>query len=287
MTGAAAVATRLVGGFVDGVGGIVESTVDLLFPPQCAWCHVPAGIDQRLCQACRGRLVSEYYRCQKCAAPLPRVLPNADCVRCRTGKWRFTSVITLAPYRGDMRRAVIMMKRKHHEPLRRAIADLLGEKLWATFPSALSIDRPTLPLKGTSGILNDGTGTHLPPLLVPVPYHWSHGFSSAADTAELLAFGIAERTRWPVVRGAVRRVRKTAKQGVMSWNERKANVRKAFVVNATELLLERQVLLVDDVLTSGATAAELSRILLAAGAASVSVVVAARATGVRESPAME
>lgn len=258
--------------------------VDLLFPPQCAWCQQPTRISQRLCERCRQRFVSDYYRCQKCAAPLPTVLPNTQCVRCRAGKWRFTTVVTLATYRGDMRRAVIMMKRKRCEPLRRAMADLLGEKLLGEW----------LPAQATAE-LNVASGPHVAgesptahqPVLIPVPYHWSHGFSSAAGTAELLAQGIAAYTSWPVVRGAVRRVRKTAKQGVLTWAERKANVRKAFALNSDCAIRGRQVLLVDDVFTSGATAAELTRILLRGGAANVSIVVVARATGVRESPGME
>jgi ComF family protein len=265
---------------------LVDGFVDLLFPPQCVWCHVPSSIGERLCDACRQRFVSNYYRCQKCAAPLPRVLPNADCIRCRAGKWRFDRVYALAPYRGDMRRAVIMMKRRRFEPLRRALADLLGEKLLAEFNScAEAIKANALPGNDVDEHATEA-GSQLP-VLVPVPYHWSHSFSTAADTAELLAYGISQRTSWPVVRSAIGRVRKTAKQGVLTWAERKVNVRQAFAMKAPQLIEKRHVLLVDDVMTSGATTAELSRLLLKAGAMRVSVVVAARASGVRESPACQ
>lgn len=260
---------------------LVDGFVDLLFPPQCVWCHVPSCIGQRLCDACRQRFVSHYYRCQKCAAPLPSVLPNADCVRCRSGKWRFDRVYTLAPYRGEMRRAVIMMKRRRFEPLRRALADLLGEKLLAEFKSCADAKNSNaLPGNQVDQCAADSTIDL--PVLVPVPYHWSHGFTSAADTAELLAYGIAQRTAWPVVKDAIGRVRKTAKQGVLTWAERKVNVRQAFAMRSPKLIEKRHVMLVDDVMTSGATAAELSRLLLKSGAMRVSVVVAARATGVRE-----
>ncbi len=266
---------------------LFDGFINLLFPPQCAWCQLPTPIGQRLCDPCRGRFVSDYYRCLKCAAPLPRVVPNTDCVRCRTGKWRFDTVYTLAPYRGEMRRAVIMMKRKRFEPLRRAIAELLADKLLAE----ISVGQVFDPLDSAAGNSMGGEvaaqTTGELPVLVPVPYHWSHGFSTAADTAELLASSIADRTSWPVARGALRRVRKTAKQGVLTWAERKVNVRRAFAVKSPNLIEKRHVLLVDDVLTSGATAAELSRLLLKAGAIRVSMVVAARATGVRESTTME
>ena len=237
--------------------------LDLLYPPECVWCQTPADLNQRLCSTCNSRFLSNYYRCQKCAAPLPRVLPNADCSRCRSAKWRFTHVVALATYRGEMRRAVIMMKRSRFEPLRRAMAELLAEQLRS---------EPTLP-------------DH-PPLLIPVPYHWSHAFSTATNTAELLAQGIAARIGWPIDRSAVRRSRKTSKQGMLSWAERKINVRHAFTVRAPARVRGHQVWLVDDVMTSGATTAELARQLLRAGAAVVNVAVVARGTGVRESSSL-
>ena len=237
--------------------------LDLIYPPECAWCQTPCELTERLCDTCLARFVSSYYRCHKCAAPLPQVLPNHDCVRCRQAKWRFSRVVTLATYRGDMRRAIISMKRKRFEPLRRAMADLLGQQL-----------------------LSEPKHSDALPLLIPVPYHWSHAFSSSANTSELLAQGIATTCGWPIAQHIVRRMRKTSKQGLLSWAERKTNVRHAFSVKSPEGIQDRQVWLVDDVMTSGATAAELARLLLKSGAAQVNVAVVARGTGVRESPSM-
>ena len=146
---------------------------------------------------------------------------------------------------------------------RRAMADLLGQQLLLEPQHAAAL-----------------------PLLIPVPYHWSHAFSSSANTSELLAQGIATTCRWSVAQRIVRRTRKTSKQGLLSWAERKTNVRHAFSVHAPNALQGRQVWLVDDVMTSGATTAELARLLLKAGAAQVNVAVVARGTGVRESPSM-
>lgn len=256
---------------------LLGNLLDLVYPPECAWCGDRIRADQRLCSGCRNRFLSDYYRCLKCATPLPRVVPNADCYRCRDTHWRFSQVITLAPYRGDMRRAVISIKKRRFETLRRALGELLGEKLLAEPQIAAP------PGEAPCGQTSQGA----PPLLIPVPYHWSHHFSSAAATAESLARAIAHRTHWPVANHALRRIRKTSKQGLLSWTERSANVRNAFSVRVPAIIAGRRVLLVDDVLTSGATAAELSRILLRAGAASVAVVVAARATGVREAESID
>ncbi len=252
---------------------LLGNFIDLVYPPECAWCGDRIAKDQRLCSGCRGRFLSDYYRCQKCATPLPRVVPNTDCYRCRNANWRFSHVVTLAPYRGDMRRAVISIKKRRFELLRRAIGDLLGEVLLA--------DQSINPVLFHES--RQSTTDSEPPLLIPVPYHWSHHFSSAAATAESLARAIGHRTRWPVAIRAIQRMRRTSKQGLLTWTARAANVRNAFSIPSPAAIAARRVLLVDDVLTSGATAAELSRILMKAGAKSVAVVVAARATGVRDS----
>ncbi|MEZ6077918.1 MAG: hypothetical protein R3C56_20275 [Pirellulaceae bacterium] len=106
-------------------------------------------------------------------------------------------------------RAIISMKRNRFEPLRRAMADLLGQQL-----------------------LLEPQHTDALPLLIPVPYHWSHAFSSSTNTAELLAQGIATTSGWPIAQRIVRRIRKTSKQGMLSWAERKTNVRHAFSVKS-------------------------------------------------------
>ncbi len=123
------------------------------------------------------------------------------------------------------------------------------------------------------------------PWIVPIPYHWSHAFSTAAPTANSLAWAIGRHTGFAVKIGLARRTRKTAKQGMLSWTERKQNVRGAFKIRGARDLSGRHVLLVDDVLTSGATAGELAQCFMQAGAGEVSVVVVARGTGSKESSA--
>lgn len=255
---------------------ICRGLIDLIYPPECAWCQAPSDVSERLCLSCRQRFMSDYYRCQTCAAPLPSVLPNERCVRCRQANWRFSRTLALAPYRGQMRQAVIMMKRKRFEPLRRALADLLGEQLLAL----MTPDPPTD--QQPAAVADSSAGAGVQPVLLPVPYYWSHYYSTSANTAELLARGIAARTGWPISLRALQRTRKTSKQGLLTWAERKNNVRQAFSVRQREAIVNRQVWLIDDVMTSGATAAELTRILLKAGAQQVNVAVVARGTGVRE-----
>jgi ComF family protein len=121
-----------------------------------------------------------------------------------------------------------------------------------------------------------------PPLLVPVPLHcWRH-LARGYDQAYLLARALAAVRGWECAR-LLKRVRATRPQGSALALSRGANVRAAFELRhgwgrAPKVRLARRtVWLVDDVLTSGATADECARCLLKAGAARVEVVVVARA----------
>lgn len=240
-----------------------QSICDLVCPPECIWCEQSVSQGEKFCSRCRERFVSNYHRCQHCAMPVPNVVPNDDCHRCRPMKWKFTRVYTLGPYGGERRDAVVLMKKPPFELLRRAVAELMSEMV----ASELS----TLPQ-------DDGTK----PLLIPVPNHWTHALGGAADSAGVLAKQIGKFTGWDVKRRLVRRTRKTGKQGMLAWSERAKNVRGAFEIPDAEPLCGRHVILVDDVLTSGATCGELAGRLTKAGARRVDILVAARGTGAKE-----
>ena len=240
----------------------LDSLRNLVCPPECVWCGTPTASGIDFCSECRPALLSQYYHCQRCATPLPNVVPNGDCFRCRHSGWKFSRVVTLGPYRGRRREAVILAKKRSFESLRLGIGRLLAELI---MQQPAVVQQPPLP-----------------PLIVPVPYHWTHAFSGTARTANSLAQAIGQHNGWPVKTRIARRIRKTAKQGMLSWTERKQNVRGAFEIRQAKVLSGRHVLLVDDVLTSGATAGELAGRLVRAGAREVSVVVIARGTGTKD-----
>ena len=115
-------------------------------------------------------------------------------------------------------------------------------------------------------------------VLVPVPLHRRRLFQRRYNQAALLAHGLARAARKPVLPDALVRVRATASLGDKSAAERAVEVSGAFAVRPSRVrrLSGRRVLLIDDVMTSGATANACAVALLAAGAAAVDVLVAAR-----------
>ena len=114
--------------------------------------------------------------------------------------------------------------------------------------------------------------------LVPVPLHWRRQWARRFNQSAMLAAAIAKETGMPIAFGALKRVKATAQQVGLSQAERAANIQGAFRVSADgkAAVAGRRLVLVDDVLTSGATAEGCARALLRAGAANVDVLVFAR-----------
>ena len=119
-------------------------------------------------------------------------------------------------------------------------------------------------------------------LIVPVPLHRWRLFKRRYNQAALLARSMAQLVKRPVGVDVLCRVRSTPSQGKMNREERRKNVKGAIIVNSRymEKIKGKNILLVDDVLTTGATVNECARILQAAGASSVDVLTLMRTRSV-------
>jgi len=123
-------------------------------------------------------------------------------------------------------------------------------------------------------------------LLVPVPLHWRRAWSRRFNQSGALARVIERRTGVKLASEALRRVRPTEQQVGLSRTQRASNVQGAFRVAPDRKadIARRRVVLIDDVLTSGATVDACARALLRAGAAEVDVLVFARVVGTHKAP---
>jgi len=113
-------------------------------------------------------------------------------------------------------------------------------------------------------------------MIVPMPMHWLRRWRRGFNQADLLAREVARRTGVPLA-AVVKRRRATPPQAGLTSAARRANVAAAFAATNAEHIRGRRVLLIDDVLTTGATASACARILRQSGAASVTVLTLARA----------
>ncbi|MEA3108555.1 MAG: hypothetical protein QOI88_3160 [Gammaproteobacteria bacterium] len=129
-------------------------------------------------------------------------------------------------------------------------------------------------------LLNDANA------LFPVPLHWRRQWARRFNQSALLCEVIAKSSGVPVVHGALRRVKATPQQVGLTQSERATNVQGAFRVPPAEkaAVAGRHILLVDDVLTTGATLDACARVLLRAGAAQVDVLVFARVVAAGRGP---
>jgi ComF family protein len=191
--------------------------------------------------------------CPRCAARVgPFAVTDGSCAACRADPVPFEATVRLGPYDGPLREAVLRLKSSRNEGL----AELLGERLAEVHAARLR------------ALAADA--------VVPVPLYWwrrlRRGYNQSAAVARGLGqrLGVRCRTYW------LWQVRPTRPQKALSAAQRRDNVRGAY--RASARLDGRHVLLVDDVMTTGATAAEAARALVRAGAR-VSVAVLARAEG--------
>lgn len=234
---------------------VLEDCLDIIFPPVCLLCRTTASPVQprsSLCSACTAHLTGSHHTCLRCSAPLPPSVPRNDsCPHCQDTKWSFRRAYSLGPYAGRLRHAVILMKRPYFENLALRMGVLLADRIREQADT--SYER-----------------------IVATPQHWLRRMLRRTNSAEHLAETLARELQVPFSRRTLRRTKPTKKQGMLGIEHRRNNVRNAFSVSSPHSLRGKTVLLVDDILTSGSTAHEMARALLAGGATTVDVAVLAR-----------
>ena len=226
-----------------------------LFPPVCWLCRARRTVDGLGCpeHALRpSAFDAGEARCPSCLARLPRGIVRGPCATCRRAPRGHGRLVAFGAYRSDqaLREWILAFKHGGRPELARPLASLLA-------PLCAAVTR--------GGVL------------VPVPLHPLRQIERGYDQARLLARALREELGLELV-PALRRVRWTPPQGAAGARSRVANVDGAFrATRAAERLAGRALWLVDDVVTSGATAAACARVLRAAGAARVDVLALARA----------
>lgn len=223
---------------------LARSLAELVWPPRCAACRAPTTLEP-FCPTCAEALLEVPPGCARCGLPGPDPL----CGACRASPPAFASVRAGALFGGPLADAVHALKYGARPALARPLGAWLAARV-ALPPSAA---------------------------IVSVPLARRRRIERGYDQAGLLADEVAAaagRSR-DRLRGALRRVRETRPQVGRGRAERMRNVKGAF--RAEGPVAGREVVLVDDVVTTGATADAAARALLEAGAARVAVVALARA----------
>lgn len=234
-----------------------QGLLQLVFPSRCWACELalPVGAGS-FCPDCRESLVRDAWpACPRCGSTVgPHVVQDKGCTKCHGHSLQFEAVRRMGVYEGKLRDIILRMKQPNAEVL----AELLGE-LWFSVRAdqlrELHVD-----------------------LVVPIPLHWRRRWQRGYNQSEALARPIAKGLQAPFCSNWLRRKKHTAKQTSVKPEERREQLRGAFVAQTREAMRGKTILLVDDVLTTGSTASESGRALLAAGATRVVVAVLAHSS---------
>jgi len=231
-------------------------SLDLLLPPQCPVCGALVDAAGRLCPPCFGRMsFITTPLCLGCGVPfatMGEAGPTGRCLACLLRPPSFARARAALRYDEQARRLILPLKHGDRTELARMLAGLMARA------------GPVLLAEAD--------------VLVPVPLHRKRLAARRYNQAALLAGLLARAAGRPWLPQTLMRHRATVPLGDLGAAARLRTVTGAFGVTAreSEALRGKRVLLIDDVMTSGATASACATVLLGAGARAVDVLVAAR-----------
>jgi len=249
---------------------MMDGFLAVAFPTDCVLCGQELSSIGllRVCRICWDSLQAwQGPVCVRCGLPFAseHALDSAvaQCGACREAEPAFDAARSFGLYVGKLRQVILRAKFGSDERLSRHLGRLLAPA-WQALPQVEDLDSP---------------------LLVPVPLHSSRQRERGFNQSALLAAGLAgELGRengghdLAILAGCLRRHRATRPQTGLSVAARRENLRGAFEVAKPEQVRRRAIVLVDDVMTTGATISACARVLRRAGAACVLGITLARAT---------
>ncbi len=224
---------------------IINYIADLVFPPKCIYCNslLPPETRPIICRSCKENIPTAVNKCAKCGSDFYFADNRPVCSICRAAGRYFDGCLSSAVYDNEMRNAILEFKFKYRMYMASPLSVFLSDKLVEIGLTGRNID-----------------------YVVAVPCDVAHQRQRGFDTAGLLAKELAKRLNIPYKSDFLEKIRKTQPQKDLPLKQRTKNVKGSFRVTRPADVKGKSFLLVDDVITSGATLMELSRILKRSGA---------------------
>lgn len=229
---------------------MIRNVESAIMPRNCVFCGIECEAGEACCcSGCAEDLPWNELQCARCAESLPAPLPaGINCADCQQRPPPYVAAAAPLTYTFPVDAAIKALKFRRRLEYGPAFGAMLVAML-ARLPHDIDA-------------------------VLPVPLHWRRQAVRGFNQAHELCRPLRKCTDLPLVPN-VSRIRATPRQSGLSAEQRRRNLRAAFVVDGR--VESRHVLIVDDVITSGATCRQLARVLLRAGAEKVSVVAVARA----------
>jgi competence protein ComFC len=225
-----------------------KALFDFLFPPICLGCdkEIETGL---ICYQCSNQIsTSALGVCARCGYPLKY---DERCKHCRTNVI-LPRTRALGFYSEPFPPLIHALKYQG----KKSLAEIFG--------------------KGLTGLLNSDPVLKQADAIIPIPLHPARQRERGYNQTELLAIELSRQTGIPII-STLKRKKNTKSQTILDPDRRQENMRGAFVVKNTPLVLNKKVILIDDVMTSGATISSAAQTLSKAGADEVYGLVIARA----------
>lgn len=242
-----------------GIRRILDSLLNLLYPENCFICAVPLArhADCGICTSCWNKAVAlkiKLPRCPSCGLPLYNFQEDSEhlCGNCILQAPPYAGARSFGYYTAELSAIIRGLKFLGRRSLAGLLAPLLADAFY------------------------DSWGREEFDLIAPLPLHAKRRRDRGYNQSELLARLLARQVAVPIENDILQRVRPTLPQVGLSDSQRLENVRGAFRCVKPRRVSNMRILLVDDVMTTGATAASAARALLEGGARQVSILTVAR-----------
>lgn len=211
--------------------------LDLIFPPLCVVCK---GKDINfLCEKCKKSI--EFIKdnfCYLCGDKAQgKITPRATCGKCRQERIYFTQGRSVARYSGTLKE--IIHKFKYHQ--KKYLAKVLGNLMVDYLKDDFWID-----IKNVD-------------IIIPIPLHRKRERERGFNQSELLGKNIASYFKIEILSNVLFRTKETRPQFFLRERERKENIKNAFTLKNEEIIKNKNILLIDDIYTTGSTLREASK----------------------------
>ncbi|WP_019528345.1 ComF family protein [Dasania marina] len=226
---------------------MVNKLMAYIAPYRCILCDQASPNQLDLCPACLAELpILKPPQCQICALPLASEHSDS-CAKCLKKPPSFNTLVAGWRYQAPIDELINGFKYQAKLSHGKALAQLLSERISQHYANS-----------------------QLPSLLIPTPLHWRRWWQRGYNQSELLAQQLSKHLGIAINRSLIRQLH-TPKQQGLNARQRRRNLQKAFKIKANSAIAGQCVAIIDDVVTTTATAEAMSQCLLAAGAAEVHV----------------